>query len=249
MAIISDITHDDPSRSVEALKQIQYMLDSDPEAFNSNVHTLADTLMDEMDRAFTPPETLLDARYFRLVKHLIQAFSGFSSNQELMRRLKYDDIYTMLSGLSLHLIQADRMGGNIKEFVQFINMIVIQILATPDRLLVFKAMFRLIYNLTKDFSTNQTQPNEEIAAHADLVMRCLWKRCKVLDDDLRSGRLQPGPLLGVLEEFMRGVPPTEYRKRSAQGIALGDMPLRTVKTILQRVVGESTAALARRDVC
>lgn len=203
-----------------------------------NVRTFVDTLMDEMDRAFTPPENLHDPQIFRLVKHLIQSFSGISSSQELMRRLSYDDIYSLLSGLSFRLIQADRIGGHIADLSKFINLIVIQTLATPDRLLVFKAMFKLLHVLTKDFAINRTREGEEIASHADLVLKCLWKRCKILDDDFKSGRLNPGKLLGVLEEFMQGTSPTEWRRRANDKIALADMPLRTLKTIIQRTISE-----------
>ena len=237
IAAINDIWHDDPDRSVDALKRVQDLLANQPDTFLDNVQTLADALMDETDRAFTPPDNLLNPRYFRLVKHLIQTFSGFSSNQSLMGRSSYDDVYSMLSGLSLRLVQCDRMGGAIQELAKFINMILLQILATPDRLLVFRAMFRLLLSLRKDFSTRNEQPDTEVAAHADLVLKCLWKRYKVLDDDLRSGRLECGPLMAVLEEFMQGVSPAEYRQRAVQGIALGDMPLRTVKTIIQRILG------------
>ena len=246
-AAIEAIRHDDPDRSVDALKQLQVMLDQDSHAFMDSAQTLADALLDQLDLAFTPPENLHEARYFRLVKHILQACSQFSSNQDLMRRLTYDDIYAMLSGLTLHLIQADRMGGIIGDMTQFMNMILIQTLATPDRLMVFKAMFRLLLSITQDFSTLQVQPDSEAAAHGDLVLKCLWKRCKILDDDLRSGRLRPGPLICVLEEFVQGVSPAAWRRRKDANIALGDMPLRTIKTILQKVVGECWLLLRMKE--
>ncbi len=237
-AAINDIRHDHPNRSVDALKHLQVLLADEPDSFLDNVQTITDALVDEMERAFTPPDNLLDPRCFRLVKHLIQTFSGFSENQNLMRRLSYSDIYSMLFGLSLRLVQADRMGGTISELVKFMNMILVQLLATPDRLLVFTVMFRLFLSLSKDFFVDRVQPETEVAAHADLVLKCLWKRCKILDDDLRSGRLKPGPMMAVIEEFLQAVGPAEYRRRAAKGVALGDMPLRTVKTIIQRIISE-----------
>nr|XP_031863914.1 uncharacterized protein CI109_000558 [Kwoniella shandongensis]KAA5530986.1 hypothetical protein CI109_000558 [Kwoniella shandongensis] len=233
---INEIRHDDLDRCVEALKVIQQMLSSDPDVFVDNVGTLADTLMDEMEFAFTPPENLRDPQYFRVVKHLIQSFSGLSSCQDLMRQLSYEQLYAVFSCLSLRLVQADRMGGSIQDMSRFINLVLVQCLSTPDRLLVFQVMFRLLLDLTRDFSATKPDPESERAAHADLVIKCLWKRCKILDDDFRSGRLKPGPILEVLEEFMRAVPPQEYRKRAAMGVALGDMPLRTVKTMIQRLL-------------
>ncbi|KIR73278.1 microtubule Associated protein [Cryptococcus deuterogattii CA1014] len=233
---INDIRHDDLDRCVDALKTIQSMLNANPDSFVDNVETLADTLMDEMEFAFTPPENLNNPRFFRVVKHLIQSFSGLSSNQTLMRRMSYEQLYTVLNCFSFRLVQADRMGGTIQELSRFINLILVQCLSTPDRLLVFQVMFRLLLDLTHDFSVTQPSPESERAAHADLVIKCLWKRCKILEDDFRSGRLKPGPILAVLEEFLQDVGPKEYRKRAQQGIALGDMPLRTVKTIIQRLL-------------
>ncbi|WVQ71997.1 hypothetical protein IAR50_001541 [Cryptococcus sp. DSM 104548] len=233
---INEIRHDDLDKCVDALKNIQSMLNQNPNLFVDNIETLADTLMDEMEFAFTPPENLRDPRYFRVVKHLIQSFSGLSSNQDLMRRMNYEQLYAVLNCLSLRLVQADRMGGQIQELSRFINLVLVQCLSTPDRLLVFQVMFRLLLDLTHTFSSTQPDPESELAAHADLVIKCLWKRCKILEDDFKSGRLRPGPILAVLEEFMQGVGPKEYRKRAQQGIALGDMPLRTVKTIIQRLL-------------
>ncbi|KAK8854575.1 hypothetical protein IAR55_003314 [Kwoniella newhampshirensis] len=233
---INEIRHDDLDRCVDALKVIQHMLSATPDLFTDNVGTLADTLIDEMESAFTPPDNLRDPQYFRVVKHLIQSFSGLSSCQDLMRQLSYEQLYAVFSCLSIRLVQADRMGGSIQDMSRFINLVLVQCLSTPDRLLVFQVMFRLLLDLTRDFSTTRPDPESERSAHADLVIKCLWKRCKILDDDFRSGRLKPGPVLEVLEEFMRAVPPQEYRKRAAMGIALGDMPLRTVKTMIQRLL-------------
>ncbi|WVR09378.1 hypothetical protein IAU60_006445 [Kwoniella sp. DSM 27419] len=233
---INEIRHDDLDRCVDALKVIQHMLTNNPEAFIDNVETLSDTLMDELDFAFTPPENLRDPQYFRVVKHLIQSFSGLSSNQDLMRRMSYEQLYAVLSCLSLRLVQADKLGGPIQDMSRFFNLVLVQCLSTPDRLLVFQVMFRLLLDLTRNFSVDRVMKDDERSAHPDLVIKCLWKRCKILDDDFRSGRLKPGPLLAVLEDFLQGVSPSEYRRRAGDNIALGDMPLRTVKTIIQKML-------------
>lgn len=246
-AAINDLHHDDPERSVDALKQIQVMLNDTPHFFEDSVQTLTDALLDELDRAFSPPEQMRRPEYFRLVKHLIQSFSGIACNHSLIRKLTFDDLYALLNGLSLRLVQADRLGGTCAELSKYINMIIIQSLSTPDRLLVFKVMFRLLYNLAKDFGLNKTDPEEEVAAHADLILKCLWKRCKVLDEDLKSGRLNAGKLLRVIEEFLEGIGPQEWRRREQEGVALGGMPLRTIKTVLQRMASELPTPFSLED--
>jgi cytoskeleton-associated protein 5 len=238
MSLINEVQHDDLNRVVDSLKVLQQKLDENADAFRDNVQTLTDTLMDAMDRAFSPPENLRDSQYFRLVKHLIQTVSAVTSNQDLMRRLSYDHVYAVISGLSLHLVQADRLGGHVSELSRFINMILVQTLSTTERQMVFRAMFSLLFELVRDFEVDRTPADSAAAAHADLVIKCLWKRCKVLDDDFRTGRLRIGPLLRVLEDFVQQISPSEFRRRATEGVAMGDMPLRTVKTVLQKMVGE-----------
>ena len=235
---IDAIRQDDVDSSVDALKTLQDHLLNNSEAFRSCTSTLVDTLCDELDRVFNPPTNLLDLSKFRLVKHLLQATNNLSANQDLMRRLKYADIYTLIYCLSLRLVQADRLGGAPKELAGFMNQIMIQIMSMAERDLVFKVMFRLLVDLSGDFSQTRPEHDSEVVAHADLVLKCLWKRCRVIDDDLRHGRVQPGTMLNILEDFTQAVNPMEYRKREAEGVALGELPLRTIKTIMQRIISE-----------
>ena len=119
ISAINDICNEDSNRSVEALKVVQNMISSQPEDFQDNIQTLVDALLDELDRAFTPLDNLHDPRFFRLVKHILQTLNAFSTDQELVRRLSYDDIYSILSSLSLRMVQADPMGGHFQELTRF----------------------------------------------------------------------------------------------------------------------------------
>ena len=68
-------------------------------------------------------------------------------------------------------------------------------------------------------------------------MQCLWKVSKTAKESLDDGSLDPRQLLLDIDDFLTAVPPAEWRRRAADAVPLGDMPLRTVKTILQQVVG------------
>jgi cytoskeleton-associated protein 5 len=234
---VTDIRSQDLDAAVDALKILQDVLSNEPESAYNIIQTLVDTLVDEMTNAYSPAEQLEDPAWFRLVKHLIQTISTISANETLLRRLEYDDIYTFLDCLTLHLVQSDLMGGHFRELSKFINLILIQVLSQTDRLIIFRAMFKLLFALSVNFERDGVKDGDKAAAHADLVIKCLWKRCKVLDDDFRSGRLPVGSTLVVVEEFLSGVGPAEWRKRAVNQVALGDMPLRTIKTIIQRAVG------------
>jgi cytoskeleton-associated protein 5 len=55
-------------------------------------------------------------------------------------------------------------------------------------------------------------------------------------ENLEDGSLDPRILLLDIDRFLQAIPPAEWRRRASDGIPLSDMPLRTVKTILQQVV-------------
>lgn len=67
--------------------------------------------------------------------------------------------------------------------------------------------------------------------------QCLWKISKSVRDNLEDGSLDAKKLLLDIDRFLQAIPPAEWRRRASDNIPLADMPLRTVKTILQQVVG------------
>lgn len=66
--------------------------------------------------------------------------------------------------------------------------------------------------------------------------QCLWKVSKTVKESLEDGTLDPRILLGDIDDFLVSIPPAEWRRRANDNVPLADMPLRTVKTILQQVV-------------
>ena len=69
-----------------------------------------------------------------------------------------------------------------------------------------------------------------------LRSQCLWKVSKTVKESLENHSLSPARLLRVINDFLVAIPPAEWRRRATDGIALADMPLRTLKTILSAVV-------------
>lgn len=57
-----------------------------------------------------------------------------------------------------------------------------------------------------------------------------------MKDNLEDGSLDAKKLLLDIDRFLQAIPPAEWRRRASDNIPLADMPLRTVKTILQQVV-------------
>jgi cytoskeleton-associated protein 5 len=59
-----------------------------------------------------------------------------------------------------------------------------------------------------------------------------------IPSDLEKQLLDPAELFPAIEYFLQSVPPNEWRARATNKIPAGDMPLRTIKVIIQHVVGK-----------
>lgn len=101
-----------------------------------------------------------------------------------------------------------------------------------------RALFVLLRKVTIDFATHQISSSSRAAKHAELILKCIWKRARSVEDDLDNETLDSVVLLRVIEDFLRALPPTEWRRRAQSGVPLGDMPLRTVKVMLQHIVSK-----------
>lgn len=72
--------------------------------------------------------------------------------------------------------------------------------------------------------------------YTELIMKCLWKLAKTIQDNLRTGLLSADQLLLDINNFFINTPPTEWKRRANESVPLGEMPLRTVKTLLLELV-------------
>ena len=78
---------------------------------------------------------------------------------------------------------------------------------------------------------------------SELTMKCIWKMTKVVPQLIEGNSLDVSDLILSVDKFLANTPPIEWKKRAADKIIpQADMPLRTVKTILNEMVnvlGES----------
>jgi len=108
---------------------------------------------------------------------------------------------------------------------------------------MFSALFGLLLQVVKPFPGNGTLPDSREAKVAELVLKCVWKLARNIPGDLEKNLLDPAELFPAIEHFLQSVPPNEWRARATNKIPAGDMPLRTIKVIIQHVVGEVFAGL------
>ncbi|KAI8998718.1 ARM repeat-containing protein [Trametes punicea] len=245
---ISSILSNDPSRSVDALKKIQKVLEVGPEQGPSSPayqelaeHTegLIETITLQMAHVFEHPEDITLPENFRLAKHLIQTLNAFCDHVFLAESLTVDILTSLLEELTLRLLQTDNSPDTkVKDLSRFINMIILRLFATGRRMSIFRALFALLLRIVKPFPANGTSPDSQEAKVAELVLKCVWKLARNIPQDLEKGVLDPVELFPAVEHFLQSVPPNEWRARATNKVPCGDMPLRTIKVIIQHVVAQ-----------
>ncbi|KAF8323194.1 ARM repeat-containing protein [Clavulina sp. PMI_390] len=243
--IISSILSGDPSRSVDALKKLQKTLDIPPEAESSSFefqnlsnHTdgLIETIVLQMSHVWE--RNVSDADNYRLAKHLIQTLNTFCEHPVLAESLPVEILTSLFEELTARLLQSDDSADpKIKDLSKFINMIILKLFDTARRINVFRALLDLLNQITKPFATKRTAGNSREARLAELVLKCLWKLARAIPANLRDESLDPVELFPALERFLQSIPPNEWRARAQAKVPCGDMPLRTIKVIIQHVVG------------
>ncbi|KAF8636528.1 hypothetical protein AX17_003341 [Amanita inopinata Kibby_2008] len=243
---ISSILSSDPARSVDALKKIQKVLMIGPETGPSSLqyrelaeHTegLIETITLQMAHVFERLEDLVPDDTFRLAKHLIQTLNNFCDHAMLAESLTVDNLTSLLEELTLRLLETDDSSvKKIKDLSRFINMIILRLFATGRRMSIFRALFTLLLRIVKPFPSNGTLPDSKESKVAELVLKCVWKLARNIPQDLNDRHLDPVELFPAIEQFLQSVPPNEWRARATNKVPCGDMPLRTIKVIIQHVV-------------
>ncbi|KAJ7219239.1 microtubule associated protein [Mycena pura] len=243
---ISSILSSDPTRSVDALKKIQKILSVGPDAGPSSPqyrelaeHTegLIETITLQMAHVFDRPEDLVPDENFRLAKHLIQTLNTFCDHAFLAESLTVDILTSLLEELTLRLLETDDSAiKKVKDLSRFINMIILRLFTTGRRMSIFRALFALLLQIVKPFPSNGTAPDSKESKVAELVLKCVWKLARNIPQDLAEERLDPVELFPAIEHFLQSVPPNEWRARATNKVPCGDMPLRTIKVIIQHVV-------------
>lgn len=155
--VISSILSHDPSRSVDALKKIQKILEVSPEEahlsklyieLSEHVEGLIETIALQMGHVFENPETVYEPESFRLAKHLNQTLNAFCDHPLLAEALSVDTVTGLLDELTLRLLQTDDSNDSkVKDLSRFINMIILRLFATCRRIVIFRFVSRVTNSL------------------------------------------------------------------------------------------------------
>eukprot|EP00833_Pecoramyces_ruminatium_P017601 jgi/Orpsp1_1/1191633/evm.model.d7180000087463.1 len=121
----------------------------------------------------------------------------------------------------------------------------VRILDNSNRNISFSALLLLLEKSSSILMSMSNENNEKVTLQAkftELVMKCLWKMTKAIHKMLETHTLEVNQLLLDINNLFIATPPSEWKKRASENFPVGDMPLRTIKTILS----ELTSSLGDR---
>lgn len=237
--VIGEILSSDDIRSTDALKSIQADIAEQPDTLIPTADAIVDVISTQMKIAFENLDASTPPMKLRLCKHLMQTLSTLFDRSQLATAVSKESLVGILAQLTQRLQEtADNSSSeHITSLSKVLNMVLIRIFHNADRSACFGALFTVLRMSTIDMREIEDEAElSHRAKYAELVMKCLWKVSKTAKESLEDGTLDVSILLRDIDEFLVAIPPAEWRRRANDNVPLADMPLRTVKTILQQVV-------------
>ncbi|GAA5944540.1 Stu2p [Sporobolomyces koalae] len=237
-SLIDALGTDDFATCADVLKMITREVTKNSEHVLLHADALIDAITLKMELGFTDLSAETPPAQLRLCKHLMQTLSAFFDKRTLSQQVSKMPLTGLLADLTGRLLDtADNPASEpIQSLSKVLNMVLIRIFHHADQNVCFGALLTVLQDATIDLRDLRGTELADRAKYAELVMKCLWKVSKTVKESLETQQLLAPRLLSDINTFLVTIPPAEWRRRSSDGVPLADMPLRTVKTILQQVV-------------
>ncbi|KAI9315486.1 armadillo-type protein [Dichotomocladium elegans] len=233
--LIAQITDGDPQPSIDALKQLDKILNSKPELVLPDVEALINAITLQVRLAYSAIDPRMPATT-RLCKYLVNALVLLFSNRDLALAVSQDALHHLLEELAHRLLDQKMLAlESGPQMSKALNVAMVKVLENSQRNATFSALLTLLGTCAAGLRPGDN-PNAKETKYTELTMKCLWKLAKTVQENLRSGVLNPDELLYEINKFFIATPPGEWKRRAAEDVPLGEMPLRTVKTLLLELV-------------
>ncbi|CAO3595984.1 unnamed protein product [Absidia cylindrospora] len=234
--IIKQIAHGtDPQENIEALKHLVKYLNTSPEMILPEMETLVKALTLQVRVAYSMVASP-DPMTTRLCKHIVNTLVLLFSKCDLAVAVAKETLVSLLEELASRLLDERILSlESGPQLSKALNVAMVKILENCQRNITFSALLSILGDCAVKLRPNDSSSGTE-TKYTELVMKCLWKLAKTIQDNLRSGILQPDHLLFEINEFFLVTPPDEWKRRLRENVPLGELPLRTVKTLLLEIV-------------
>lgn len=243
---IHEVLSSEEERSTIALKTIHAELLDNPAPLASHADQIAIVVAKQFARAFKEGTASADPEVARLKKYLIQVssclFDSRSKSAEgvtLAAYIQRSALAALMTQLLQRLIDCSNNAkddGESKTYATYLNKIVLRCFGSCDLNVLYSTSFTMLADASEDLRELPPATLKTRVDFAELIIKCLWKVGRRLPTSLEERAVDPAQLLFDLEAFLQRIPPAEWKARAQDGIAIGDLPLRTIRVILTHVI-------------
>lgn len=220
--VLNAISSLDCNESVEAIRQVEKLLQNQPILLEKHVDELTTICLLKIQHCFYLEESYIQTR---LCRHLVNVLMDLFQNQiskHLSCQVMLDLIRCLLS-LMLDPILCSKLNG--PSLVKALNMVMVRVLERTEPNKIFSVLFKLLTD-----SMVNLQETQQIK-FAELSMKCLWKVIRLLNQYITENSLNVSLLIQDIHSFLIFLHLANLRESP-----LKDIPIRTIKTILSELV-------------
>ncbi|KAI9250400.1 armadillo-type protein, partial [Helicostylum pulchrum] len=233
--LIAQITSGDPQPSIDALKNLDKYLSQNPQAVLPDIERLINAITLQVKLAYSSVDPRQPATT-RLCKHLVNALVLLFSNRDLACAVPQDALHHLLQELAHRLLDQKMLSlESGPQLSKALNVAMVKVLENSSRNATFSALLSILGTCSAGLRPGDLTSAKD-TKYTELIMKCLWKLAKTIQENLRSNFLNPDELLYEINRFFINTPPSEWKRRATESVPLGEMPLRTVKTLLLELV-------------
>ncbi|KAF9937265.1 Microtubule-associated protein, microtubule dynamics during spindle orientation [Mortierella alpina] len=228
--LVTQITSEDAIQSIEALKQLEKALHGPLDVIVPHINELVNAHTLQIRLAYTGLEQRNNSTT-RVCKHLVNSLVSIFSNKQLACKVQSDPLYNLLHELASRLLDKnlDRVESG-QQLAKALNVTMVKVLENSNRNATFSALLLILVRCAQPLRNMEDSTHQ--AKFGDLIMKCIWKLTKTIKECVAAGTLKANELLADMNDFLVSISPPEWKRRAQEGVPLGDMPLRTVKTVL-----------------
>ncbi|KAL7750699.1 hypothetical protein RI367_004043 [Sorochytrium milnesiophthora] len=234
--IISQITSGDANEAVNALKRLETEIRQNPEIVVSQSNQVINAMTLQIRLAFVSLESQ-GPHVTRLCKYLLNALLNLYDNAMFAKSVNRNSLLQLLMELLTRLLDSNLPRIEYgPQLARAVNMIMMKILERSDRNVIFGVLLEMLETAAHNTLVAEEPQLADQVKLADLIMKCIWKLIRYIQESFRAQDFKVDVLLRDMDVFLARNTPSEWKRRGQEQLPLGDVPLRTMKTLMSELI-------------
>lgn len=243
--LLQNISNDDPIISLQGIKLFESRMIKDSDDINmiliQFVGTAITCISTRLDRVLEQTKNANDQSKLDLIQGIGSILMVLCSHKRIIHHSTMDrSTISTLIGVIIKVLCWEQIKtysfiheNSLSAFRKNINVVLIKILEYGDRDHLYDVLLdALRFDCSKHIINDS---DNEMILNIELIMKCLWRLTRSLQDDIQKKAIHIPKLIKELHIFFSDIHPNEWKKRSSEGKALSDNPIKTAKSILHEL--------------